>query len=82
MCGIVGFIDKSKDKKMYITKPDFIMEGDEGNKQPKIMKFENAYTEEDLIFEIAQAEDDTEVSESNVTSQSSSSDMDWLKNLC
>lgn len=75
--------NKSKDKKMYITKPDFIMEGDEGSKQPKIMKFENAYTEEDLIFEIAQAEEnDTEVSESNVTSQSSSSDMDWLKNLC
>ena len=68
----------SKDKKMYLTMPVISMVGEGKDKMPQVMKFEMAYTEEDLFFEIAEEEDaDVEV-EDNTTSVNTDSSMDWL----
>lgn len=70
--------NKSKDKKMYITKPNFVnVELEDGTSKPTVMMFENAYTEEDLFFEIAEA---VEVEE-EVAASDDSDTMDWLQSL-
>ena len=69
---------------MFVLRPDIVMEGDENSKMPKVMKFESAYTEEDLIIEIPEvAEDDKddEVVDNTTESTKVDNSMDWLNSL-
>ena len=75
--------NKSKDKKMYIIKPEIIQVGEEGNKVSKINKIEDAYLEEDLIFDIADTMSDEDIDKMVDDAITSSTDntMDWLNSI-
>ena len=69
---------------MFVLRPDIIIEGDENSKMPKVMKFESAYTEEDLIIEIpevAEDDNDDEVVDNTTESTKVDNSMDWLNSL-
>lgn len=76
--------NRTKDKKMFVLRPDIVMEGNENSKMPKVMKFESAYTEEDLIIEIpevAEDDNDDEVVDNTTESTKVDNSMDWLNSL-
>lgn len=73
--------NKNKDKRMVLLKPEIKMEGKEGNKAPRIMRFEDTYSEEELIFEIADNSEEVNESSMSDTSDDTGNEMDWLKNL-
>lgn len=74
-----------KEKRMIIRKPVIKMQGDEGSKLPVIQKFENKYTEEDLLldFMVAKEEKEEEVKETVEEKEDEPvvADDDWLNNL-
>lgn len=75
--------NKSKDKKMYIIKPEIIQEGEEGNKVSRINKIEDVYSEDDLIFDIADTMSDEDIDKMVDDAITSSTDntMDWLNSI-
>ena len=68
--------NKSKDKRMLLLKPEIKMEGNDDNKIPKIQKFEEVYTEDELTIVLPDNSSDEDVE-----SEATTSDMDWLNNL-
>ncbi len=77
-----------KEKRMVLRKPVIKMVGDEGEKTPVIQKFEQKYSEEDLLLdclikkEEPEPEDDIpfDVNDEEVT-ETDDEEEDWLKNL-
>lgn len=72
----------ARERRMVLKKPSIKLVGDD--KVPVIQKFEERYTEEDLILDYLYNEDVAEDTDSNnTTSDSNDSDdsMDWLANL-
>ena len=76
-----------KERRMLLRKPAIKMVGDDDNKVPQIQKFEQKYTEDDLILDFMfETEDDEEI-ESNVENNedeetaSDVEDTSWLDNL-
>lgn len=71
----------SRERRMVLRKPTVKMVGDDDNKVPVLQKFEERYTEEDLIIDgLSKDEDEDEVpweEESN----SAGDDLDWLNDL-
>lgn len=74
-----------KEKRMIIRKPVIKMVGDEGSKLPVIQKFENKYSEEDLLLDFMFEQDDEEEvdgdSSSGDESADNDADADWLNKL-
>lgn len=68
--------NKSKDKRMVLSKPEIKMEGEGDNKIPRIMRFEEAYSEDELNIVLPESSSDEDVE-----SEATSNDMDWLNNL-
>lgn len=71
----------ARERRMVLKKPSIKLVGDD--KVPVIQKFEERYTEEDLILDYLYNEDVTEDTANNTTSDNDDSDdsMDWLANL-
>lgn len=71
----------SRERRMVLRKPTVKMVGDDDNKVPVLQKFEERYTEEDLIIDgLSKNEDEDDVpweEESN----SAGDDLDWLNDL-
>ena len=72
--------NRTKDKKMYILRPDITQEGEEGNKASKVVMIEDAYDEEDLIFTMEDVMSDEEV-DNLVDSAITDDSMEWLKGI-
>lgn len=77
-----------KEKRMIIRKPVIKMVGEDGSKVPTIQKFEEKYTEEDLILDFMFEKDDEEenTEDDNTESDEKSTeetpaDDDWLSKL-
>lgn len=70
----------NRERRMVLTKPYIKLVGDD--KIPVVQRFEDKYTEEDLILDIVK-EDEVpfDVDNSNVASSSEVSGMDWLNSL-
>ena len=70
----------NRERRMVLTKPYIKLVGDD--KIPVVQRFEDKYTEEDLILDIVK-EDEVpfDVDNSNVASSSEVSGMDWLNAL-
>lgn len=70
---------------MIIRKPVIKMVGDEGSKLPVIQKFENKYSEEDLLLDFMFEQDDEEEVDGDSFSEAESTetddDADWLNKL-
>lgn len=73
----------SREQRMVLRKPMVRLVGEE--KTPVLQKFEEKYTEDDLVLDYLYEDNDDadeEVSDENVTeSADAGSDMDWLNNL-
>ena len=73
----------SKEQRMVLRKPMVRLVGEE--KTPVLQRFEEKYTEDDLVLDYLYEDnddDDTEISDENVTeSADAGSDMDWLNAL-
>ena len=74
--------NRTKDKKMVILRPEIGKSSDDDNVVSKLMRFESAYTEDELIFDIPSNEEDS-VDETTTTSNDATNgdELDWLKNL-
>lgn len=75
-----------KERRMIIRKPSIKMVGDEGSKTPQIQKFDNKYSDEDLILDFMYDIDDSSGSEDNEenvneSDDSTTEDNSWLENL-
>lgn len=74
-----------KEKRMIIRKPVIKMVGEEGSKTPAIQKFENKYSEEDLLLDFMFEQDDDEEaddhSDGGDKSAATDDDTDWLNKL-
>ena len=72
----------SRERRMVLKKPVIKMVGDDDNKTPMIQKFEEKYTEEDLILDYVFGNDDSSSNEVSSDANNTSDDsMDWLANL-
>lgn len=73
----------NREQRMVLRKPMVRLAGDE--KTPVLQKFEERYTEEDLIldylYENNNNDEDDEESDNNTTESSDTNDMDWLNDL-
>lgn len=77
-----------KEKRMVLRKPVIKMVGDEGEKTPVIQKFEQKYSEEDLLLDCLIKKEEPEpeedipfdVNDEEVT-ETEDDEEDWLKNL-
>lgn len=71
----------SREQRMILRKPMIRLTGDE--KIPVVQKFEERYTEEDLILDYINnvSNHDEDVDDSNTESTSSGDNMDWLNSL-
>lgn len=74
----------SREQRMILVKPYIKLIGEE--KTPELQRFERQYTEEDLMFDIADEDDDEDVPfEEDVASEEDSSEeggeFDWLNEL-
>lgn len=71
----------NREQHMILTKPFIKLVGDD--KIPVMQIFANRYTEDDLYFDIPDAEDNTEedINNEDDTETDSASSMDWLNNL-
>ena len=70
----------NREQRMVIRKPMIRLVGDD--KIPVVQKFEERYTEDDLILDYLNEEVNEEVDDTNTESTESSGDsMDWLNNL-
>lgn len=73
----------NREQRMVLRKPMVRLVGDE--KTPVLQKFEERYTEEDLIldylYENNNNDEDDEESDNNTTESSDTNDMDWLNDL-
>ena len=65
----------SREKRMVLLKPFITFLGDDENKVPMVSKFEERYTEEDLIIDTGVSANDFE----NAVPIGSDDDTDWLK---
>ena len=74
--------NRTKDKKMVILRPEIGKSSDDDNVVSKLMRFESAYTEDELIFDIPSNEEDS-VEETTTTPNDATNgdELDWLKNL-
>lgn len=70
----------SKERKMVVKKPVIRMVGEDGSKVPVVQKFENKYTEEDLILDFMY-DDENETAEELQDLSSENTDEDWLSQL-
>lgn len=71
----------SRERRMVLRKPTVKMVGDDDNKVPVLQKFEERYTEEDLIIDgLSKDEDEDEVPWEE-ESDSTGDDLDWLNDL-
>lgn len=71
----------SRERRMVLRKPTVKMVGDDDNKVPVLQKFEERYTEEDLIIDgLSKDEDEDEVPWEEEPS-SAGDDLDWLNDL-
>ncbi|WP_455717430.1 hypothetical protein [Anaerosporobacter sp.] len=73
---------------MILRKPVIKMVGDDDNKVPQIQKFEQKYSEEDLILDfmfVSDEEDDddaaTDADDTDVENETVEDDEDWLSKL-
>jgi len=83
----------SKEKRMILRKPVIKMVGEEGSKTPVIQKFEEKYSEDDLLLDFMLVDDEEdddedvppfdtdETEDDEVESDSAGSDDDWLSQL-
>lgn len=74
----------NKERRMVLRKPIIKMVGDEGSKLPQIQKFDEKYSEEDLILECLIVKETTEYKDDSDDTQenvSKNDDQDWLNNL-
>ena len=74
--------NRTKDKKMVILRPEIGKSSDDDNVVSKLMRFESAYTEDELVFDIPSNEEDS-VDETTTTSNDATNgdELDWLKSL-
>lgn len=71
----------SRERRMILRKPTVKMVGDDDNKVPVLQKFEERYTEEDLIIDgLSKDEDEDEVPWEEEPN-SAGDDLDWLNDL-
>lgn len=70
----------SKERRMVVKKPVIRMVGEDGSKVPVVQKFENKYTEEDLILDFMY-DDENETAEELQDLSSENTDEDWLSQL-
>jgi hypothetical protein len=74
-----------KEKRMVLRKPVIKMVGDDDNKTPQIQKFEQKYSDEDLIldfmFETEEDEKESEDETDNKSTETVEEDEDWLSKL-
>lgn len=76
-----------KERRMLIRKPVIKMIGDDDNKIPQIQKFENKYTEEDLVLDFMiktedeDDEEDTVEEDTEDETEEVTDDADWLNKL-
>lgn len=68
----------NREQRMVLRKPTVRLTGEE--KLPVLQKFDERYTEEDLIFDGVE-QSDNDVEEDDTVDTTSSDDMDWLNSL-
>lgn len=75
--------NSSKERRMILRKPFIKMVGDEGEKIPQIQKFDNRYSDEDLILDFMFDDTDEAEDEDNANDSTdiSTDDNSWLDNL-
>jgi hypothetical protein len=76
--------NSGKERRMILRKPAIKMVGDEGSKTPQIQKFDNKYTDEDLILDFMFEDNSKDTNDNDTETDeniSTSSDDDWLNNL-
>lgn len=71
----------NREQRMVLRKPLIRMTGDDKNKIPVVQKFEERYTEEDLMIDLGNGHTPEEVDDTNTESTSATDSMDWLNNL-
>jgi len=72
----------SRERRMVLRKPSVKMAGDDDNKVPVLQKFEERYTEEDLVIDGLTKDEDEDVAPwEEEESNSAADDMDWLNDL-
>ncbi len=72
----------SRERRMVLRKPTVKMAGDDDNKIPVLQKFEERYTEEELVIDgLSNDEDEDTAPWEEETSGSAADDMDWLNDL-
>lgn len=71
----------NKERRMVLRKPMIKMVGEEGSKLPQIQKFDEKYSEEDLILACLIVKEESEGDEEDQEEVVNDSDSDWLSKL-
>ena len=69
----------NRERRMLLKKPYIKLVGED--KVPVVQMFAERFTEEDLIFDLGEEDDDIPFDADNVTSSSDAGNMDWLNQL-
>lgn len=70
-------VNGNRERRMVLLKPIITFIGEDDNKVPMVAKFENRYTDEDLIVDVGVSSSDFD----NAIDISGDDDMDWLNKL-